>query len=99
MKKYVYKILGVIVICVMVLSCNSTNKNESKSSIGEPNNSILEAGVLESGKFYAMKIDSIGDVDWFALPVSGQGYLDVSAKNIPDAMNLVIRFSEKEEWE
>lgn len=99
MKKYVYQALGVHAISVMVVSCNSTNKSDGKSDIGEPNNSILEAGLLESGKSYDMKIDTIGDVDWFAIPVSGQGYLDVSAKNIPDGMNLVIRFSEKEEWE
>src|SRR5690625_414325 len=99
MKKYVYQALGVLAISVMVVSCNSTNKSDGKSDIGEPNNSILEAGLLESGKSYDMKIDTIGDVDWFAIPVSGQGYLDVSAKNIPDGMNLVIRFSEKEEWE
>ena len=99
MKKVIYQILGVLAISMIVVACNSTNKNKSKSDIGEPNNSILEAGVLESGKSYEMKIDTIGDVDWFAVPVSGQGYLDVSAKNIPEGMNFVIRFSEKEEWE
>ena len=98
MKKITFQTLGVLAISLMVVACNSPKSNGDKKGVGEPNNSILEAGLLASGTSYDMKIDSIGDVDWFALPVSGQGYLNVSTKNIPEAMNLVVRFSEKEEW-
>lgn len=98
MKKITNQILGVFAISMLVVACNSPKNNEEKREIGEPNNSILEAGLLESGKSYDMKIDTIGDVDWFAIPVSGQGYLNVSAKNIPENLNFVVRFSEKEEW-
>lgn len=98
MEKVIYQMLGVLAISMVVVACNSPKSNGDNKGVGEPNNSILEAGLLESGKSYDMKIDTIGDVDWFAIPVSGQGYLNVSTKNIPEDMNFVVRFSEKEEW-
>lgn len=98
MRKITYQTLGVLAISILGVACNSPKSNGDNKGVGEPNNSILEAGLLESGRSYDMKIDTIGDVDWFALPVSGQGYLNLSAKNIPEGMNLVVRFSEKEEW-
>src|SRR5690625_3013645 len=98
MKKYVYQALGVLAISVMVVSCNSTNKSDGKSDIGEPNNSILEAGLLESGKTYTMKIDSVGDVDWYGLAVPEQGYVSVQAKQVPDNINLNVRFAHKQAW-
>lgn len=79
-------------------ACSSPKKKENKNNIGEPNNSILEAGILESGKAYTMKIDSVGDVDWYALPVPGQGYLNISTKNIPENLKLTIQLAEKQEW-
>ena len=95
MKQYNLRFIGVITLLITVAACSSpTNKNH----IGEPNNSILEAGILESGESYSMKIDTVGDIDWFALPVSGQGYLNISTKNIPENLQLVVRFAEKEEW-
>ena len=96
MKQFNHKILGAIAVLFLVSACSSPEK---KNEIGEPNNSILEAGLLQSGESYTMKIDSVGDVDWYAVPVSGKGYLDVSTKNVPKGLNLVIRFAEKQEWE
>ena len=95
MKQFNLQIIGVIALLITVAACSSPAK---KNHIGEPNNSILEAGILESGESYSMKIDTVGDIDWYALPVSGQGYLNISTKNIPKNLQLVVRFAEKEEW-
>lgn len=96
MKNSIKQALGLAFAFILVAACSSPKE---KNVIGEPNNSILEAGVLESGESYSMKIDSIGDIDWFALPVSGQGYLNISTKEIPDDLKLVVRFANKQEWE
>lgn len=96
MKQSHLQIIYIIAILFIVAACSSPTK---KNSIGEPNNSILEAGVLNSGESYNMKIDTVGDIDWFALPVAGQGYLNISTKNIPENLNLIVRFAEKQEWE
>ncbi|QAA81524.1 hypothetical protein EI546_07205 [Aequorivita sp. H23M31] len=95
MKIFSNHILYAASLFFLIAACSSPKE---KNDIGEPNNSILEAGLLKSGESYSMKIDSIGDIDWFAVPVSGQGYLDVSARNIPDNLNFVVRFANKEEW-
>lgn len=96
MKQSNFTIRGIIVALFIVAACSSPTK---KNHIGEPNNSILEAGILESGESYSMKIDTVGDIDWFALPVPGQGYLNISTKDIPENLQLVVRFAEKQEWE
>lgn len=94
MKNFFCQITGLTCLALL-FSCSSP---QEKNKIGEPNNSILEVGILQSGEIYSMKIDSIGDIDWFALPVPGQGYINVSAKNLPPNLNLVVRFANKEEW-
>lgn len=96
MDKLIHQILGVGAVVIMAAACTSPKE---KNEIGEPNNTILEAGMLESGESYSMKIDSVGDVDWFALPVPRKGYLNISTQNIPDNLKLVVRFAEKQEWE
>jgi hypothetical protein len=96
MKTFLSHTIGVGALLVMVASCSSSEKKEN--NIGEPNNSIMEAGILKSAETYSMKIDSVGDVDWFALPMPTQGYLNVSTKSVPKNLNLVIRFANKEEW-
>lgn len=96
MKKSIHQIIGIASVLIVAAACSSPKE---KNEIGEPNNSILEAGILQSGESYSMKIDSIGDIDWFALPVPGQGYLDISTKNIPENLKLVVRFANKQEWE
>ena len=95
MKKSVQKAIGLVAALFMIAACSSPKE---KNKIGEPNNSILEAGILQSGESYSMKIDSVGDIDWFAIPVPGQGYLNISTKNIAEDLNLVVRFANKEEW-
>lgn len=85
------------VILISVFAC-SKNDKKTKGEIGEPNNTIMEAGIIESGKPYSMKIDSVGDIDWYALPVKDSGYVRVSTKTVPDNLKLNIRFAEKEEW-
>src|SRR5690625_1304986 len=99
MKQFFRQITGVITILIFIAACSSPKEKNKKDDIGEPNNTILQAGLLESGKSYSMKIDTIGDVDWFAVPVSGPGYLNLSTKNIPENLQLVVRFAKKQEWE
>lgn len=83
---------------ILFITACSSHKNDS-NNIGEPNNTILEAGILESGKSYSMKIDSIGDVDWFGIPVEEPGYINIATKSAPDNLNLRVQFAYKQEWE
>src|SRR5699024_8490539 len=99
MKQFFQQITGVITILIFFTACFSTKEKDKKEDIGEPNNSILEAGLLDSGKPYQMKIDTVVDVDWFAVPVGGPGYLNLSTKNILENLKLVVRFAKKQEWE
>ncbi len=95
MKTFIHKISWLSAVFVLIAACSSPKK---KDDIGEPNNSILEAGLLKSGESYTMKIDTVGDVDWFGIPVPGPGYLDISVKEVPENLNFVVRFAKKEEW-
>lgn len=95
MKNFIRQFLLLSGGLVIIAACSSP---KNKNDIGEPNNSILEAGMLKTGESYTMKIDTVGDVDWFAVPVPGPGYLDVSAKEVPGNLNFVVRFAKKEEW-
>jgi len=94
MRDCLKQLAGVVAVIGLAVACSS-----SGGDIGEPNNSILESGMLESGKSYTMKIDSVGDIDWYSVPVPGQGYLNISTKTVPDNLNLQLRFAEKQEWE
>src|SRR5699024_4667640 len=94
MRDCLKQLAGVVAVIGLAVACSS-----SGGDIGEPNNSILESGMLESGKSYTMKIDSVGDIDWYSVPVPGQGYLNISTKTVPDNLNLRLRFAEKQEWE
>ena len=85
-------------IFAFLFSC-SGNDTKTKGEIGEPNNTIMEAGIIETGKAYSMKIDSIGDIDWYALPVSDSGYVRISTKTVPENLGLNVRFAQKEEWQ
>jgi len=104
MKLYSYLKYGLIIFSIFSLCCSCSfldkkNDKESGKGIGEPNNTILEAGILKTGEINTMKIDTIGDIDWYAIPVSGQGYLTVSTKKVPENLNLQVRFAEKQAWE
>ncbi|MDZ7718809.1 MAG: hypothetical protein U5K72_08345 [Balneolaceae bacterium] len=68
-------------------------------SVGEPNNNIMQANIPSWEKPINMKIDSVGDVDWFGLPVEGQGYVSVQARQIPDEIGLRVRFAHRQPWE
>ncbi len=95
---YLKPLMGLIVLVSLLTACASPKK-ENQKKFGEPNNSILSASLLKSGKGYTMKIDSIGDVDWYALPVSGSGYVRITTKTVPENLNLEVRFAEKQAWE
>lgn len=95
MKTY-YKQIAILVIAGLLAACASSEKKEKKP--GEPNNSILKAGLLKSGKPYSMKIDSIGDIDWYAIPATGPGYVKISTKAVPENLGLEVRFAEKQAW-
>lgn len=97
MKSHQLSLLGGALMCSFVIGC-SGSKN-SDGHFGEPNNTILEANIIESGKAYSMKIDSVGDIDWYALPVNDSGYVRLSTKVVPENLTLNVRFAEKEEWQ
>jgi len=65
----------------------------------EPNNSIEEAGEITLDESFPMKINPKGDVDWFKVGLSEQGYLKVQAGECPEELNLEISFALYKEWE
>lgn len=97
MKITILPFLALSLSSLLLISC-ANDKNSRSSGAGEPNNSILTAATVEAGKSFQMKIDSVGDVDWFALPVKDSGYVEVASKNVPDNLKLNIRFAQREEW-
>lgn len=85
-------------VCSLITACSSTTK-KNDIPIGEPNNTILEAGIIEFGKSYSMKIDSIGDIDWYGAVIEKPGYFEIATKTVPENLKIQVRFAYKEEWE
>lgn len=97
MKSHQLSFLGGALMCALAIGCSDSKSSEK--NVGEPNNTILQAGLIETGKAYSMKIDSVGDIDWYAVPIVDSGYVTISTKTVPDNLTLNVRFAEKEEWQ
>jgi len=64
----------------------------------EPNNSAEEAQLITFDKQFLAGIYPVGDKDWFKVEVPAQGYLEVAAKNVPEAVQPEVRFAIYDEW-
>jgi len=54
----------------------------------EPNDSFGEAAELECGNNYESYIQTTGDVDWFEVTISQNGYLTVDLTSVPGNVDL-----------
>ncbi len=66
---------------------------------GEPNDRILDAGVMKPDRKIEMKIDSADDVDWYGIVVPSSGYIKTGVKKVPGDLDPEVRFAHKQEWE
>lgn len=86
--------------CLMLLLFFSLGcGDDRKASIGEPNDSILDAGMLEKGRAIEMRIDSSGDRDWYALALDTNSYVKLGTQKVPEPLRLEVRFAKKQAWE
>jgi hypothetical protein len=85
-------------LILVVLLFGPTGCSDPSSGTGEPNDSILDAGLLENERAVSMRIDSSGDRDWFAIALEGDGYVELGTKRVPEKLQLRARFAEKTPW-
>ncbi len=64
----------------------------------EPNDTPENAKTVEFSDELSFAIYPLGDRDWFKVYAPGQGYLSVSARDVPGDIDLQVRFSEFDEW-
>lgn len=64
----------------------------------EPNDAPGEAAVQEPGSPFDVAIFPEGDLDWFRVPVPARRYLDVQAREVPDALDVRFKFARHDEW-
>jgi len=64
----------------------------------EPNNKIEEAKLISFDEQLLAGIYPVGDKDWFKVNVPAQGYLEIAAKNVPEAVQPEVRFVIYDEW-
>ncbi len=95
MQKLALHALLLFTLLTLMLACDSGPYSDA----GEPNDSILEADRLISGKPIRMRIDSGDDVDWYGIPLDSNGYLKIGYQKLPEGMVLEARFAKKQAWE
>ncbi|MDA3819548.1 MAG: hypothetical protein PF590_03655, partial [Candidatus Delongbacteria bacterium] len=90
----VFILLGLLITCISCGSDSSEKQNESS----EPNDKIDEANSIEPGTEFQMKVHPKEDGDWYKVEIPGQGYLKLVSKNVPDEIDVQVRFATYEEW-
>jgi uncharacterized protein (UPF0248 family) len=95
MKKFNLSFL--LVLLVLCVSCGSdTQKKDNLST--EPNDKIDEANSIEPDVEFDMKIHPKEDQDWYKIIIPGPGYLKLVSKNIPEDLDVQVRFARYDEW-
>jgi hypothetical protein len=95
MKKFVCLLVLLLIVLSWIGGCGGKGGEGDK----EPNNSIEEAGEVTLDESFPIKINPTGDVDWFKVGLSEQGYLKVQAGECPEELNLEVAFALYKEWE
>ncbi len=91
------KMLIIFLVTVFVfLSCADPDKKDNASI--EPNDTIEEANSIDFGFEFPMAIYPKGDVDWYKLEVTEQGYIEVLKRAVPDKLDVQVRFATYDEW-
>ncbi len=79
------------------ISCGSESEKKENESL-EPNDKIDEANSIEPGVEFDMKIHPKEDQDWYKIIIPGPGYLKLVSKNIPEDLDVQVRFARYDEW-
>ncbi|MCF7858856.1 MAG: hypothetical protein K9N07_05955 [Candidatus Cloacimonetes bacterium] len=85
-------------VLLLIATIFSSNCGKKSGDV-EPNNQIDKASEITFGKPFDIRIDPVGDIDWYKVEITGQGYLTVQANNVPEDLNLEVGFALYEEWE
>ncbi len=88
------KVLTVLLVLIFI-SCGVGKGGGDK----EPNNKIDQANDITLGQPFSLTINPKGDMDWFKVNLTEQGYLKVQASQVPEEINLEITFALYQEWE
>ncbi|MFP4664973.1 MAG: hypothetical protein ACLFM1_11150 [Bacteroidales bacterium] len=65
----------------------------------EPNNEQESAYETETGKTHKSAIFPKGEVDWFKMTTDTAGYIRVTAKDVPENLNLAVSFASFDEFD
>lgn len=79
-------------LTVILYSCGDGSK------MHDLDNTIEEAVPLKFDETVEIKVNPVGNKNWFKVDVPEQGYLKVSAQNDPKDLNLACYFAFYEEW-
>ncbi len=87
--------LGVFVLfaSAILFSCADTSK------MHDLDNTIEEAVLLDFDEIVEIKVQPVGNRNWFKVEVPEQGYVRVSSQVSPEDVNLSCYFAFYEEWE
>ncbi len=89
-KNYYFNLL-IFVIIILLLGCAKTNE--------EPNDEINQAVKLNFSEPFNMKLMPKKDIDWYKVDVKKQGYLKVSASDVPESVKPEVSFANYKQWE
>jgi hypothetical protein len=95
MKKFGNLLVLSLVVLFWIGGCGGKGGGGDK----EPNNSIGEAGEITLDESFPITIEPKGDVDWFKVELSEQGYLKVQTGECPEELKLEVSFALYKEWE
>ncbi|MCK4396018.1 hypothetical protein KAW96_05410 [candidate division WOR-3 bacterium] len=86
-------LIGLLVLALV--GCKGVGKAGDK----EPNNTIEQANDITLGQPFSLTINPQGDMDWFKVDLTEQGYLKVQASQVPEELGLEVVFALYQEWE
>lgn len=89
--------LGIFFI-LFLFSCGSKEGKIKKNESVEPNDQIQDANPIDFGTDFLMSIFPVGDIDWYSVDVKEQGYIEVMTKDIPEGLDIQVRFALYDEW-
>lgn len=99
-RKFIMKNLHLFLLSgflMFFISCGSELEKKENDSV-EPNDKIDEANFIEPGVEFDMKIHPKEDIDWYKIIIPSPGYLKLMSKNIPDDLDVQVRFATYDEW-
>lgn len=96
--KHIFTLVFTLLTFFYLTSCGDDDGIKSMDT--EPNNSIEEAVLVPLDTVpFTTTIQEEGDIDWYKIEIPSQGYFAIKSSNMPDGLNLEVKFALYEEWD